>query len=96
MFVGSVSDNIDQRIDQKIFHAEIVVDSEKVKAEEARYQPIPILTDFKDDTEDKSKMKYVIQKNYEQVKKDVRDLVDREIERIKEDPVLCRLLPKGI
>lgn len=41
-------------------------------------------------------MKYVIQKNYERVKKDVRDLVDREIERIKEDPVLCRLLPKGI
>ena len=96
MFVGSVSDNIDQRIDQKIFHAEIVVDSEKVKADEARYRPIPILTDFKDDTEDKSKMKFVIQKNYEQVKKDVRDLVEREIERIKEDPVLCRLLPKGI
>lgn len=96
MFVGSVSDNIDQRINQKIFHAEIVVDSEKVKAEEIRYLPIPVLTDFKDDTEDKSKMKYVIQKNYEQVKKDVRDLVDREIERIKKDPVLCRLLPKGI
>lgn len=73
-----------------------MVDSEKVKADEARYRPIPILTDFKDDTEDKSKMKFVIQKNYEQVKKDVRDLVEREIERIKEDPVLCRLLPKGI
>ena len=96
MFVGSVSDNIDQRIDQKIFHAEIVVDSKKVKAEETRYLPIPILTDFKDDTEDKSQMKYVIQKNYERVKKDVRDLVNREIERIKEDPVLCRLLPKVI
>ena len=29
IFVGAVSDNIDQRIDQKIFHAEIVVDSKK-------------------------------------------------------------------
>lgn len=77
-------------------HAEIVVDSERVKEEEKKYRPIPVLTDFKDDTEDKSRMKYVIQKNYEQVKKDVRDIVDREIERIKEDPVLCRLLPKGI
>ena len=27
MFVGAVSDNFDERIDQKIFHAEIVVDS---------------------------------------------------------------------
>jgi hypothetical protein len=33
MFVGSVSDNFDERIEQKIFHAEIVVDNEKVAAE---------------------------------------------------------------
>ena len=33
MFVGAVSDNFDERIDQKIFHAEIVVDSAKVSAE---------------------------------------------------------------
>jgi len=30
LFVGSVSDNFDERIEQKIFHAEIVVDNEKV------------------------------------------------------------------
>ena len=94
MFVGAVSDNIDQRITQKIFHAEIVVDSDKVKAEEARYVPIPILTDFKDDTPDRSGMKEVIRKNYELVKKDVRDIVDRELERIAKDPVLRKLLPK--
>jgi type IV secretory pathway TraG/TraD family ATPase VirD4 len=29
MFVGSVSDNFDERIEQKIFHAEIVVDNER-------------------------------------------------------------------
>lgn len=94
MFVGAVSDNIDQRITQKIFHAEIVVDSDKVRAEEARYVPIPILTDFKDDTPDRSGMKEVIRKNYELVKKDVRDIVDRELERIAKDPVLRKLLPK--
>ena len=33
MFVGAVSDNFDERIDQKIFHAEIVVDVAKVSAE---------------------------------------------------------------
>ena len=45
MFVGSVSDNFDERIDQKIFHAEIVVDNVKVAAETKVYQKIPeILT----------------------------------------------------
>ena len=33
MFVGAVSDNFDERIEQKIFHAEIVVDNEAVKQE---------------------------------------------------------------
>jgi traG family protein len=32
-FVGAASDNSDERIEQKIFHAEIVVDSAKVSAE---------------------------------------------------------------
>ncbi|MPM39495.1 hypothetical protein SDC9_86129 [bioreactor metagenome] len=31
MFVGEVSDNFDERIEQKIFHCEIVVDNEKMK-----------------------------------------------------------------
>ena len=44
MFVGSVSDNFTERIEQKIFHAEIVVDTEKVKREESHYQPIPSST----------------------------------------------------
>ena len=41
MFVGAVSDNFDERIEQKIFHAEIVVDSAKISAEMRDYQPIP-------------------------------------------------------
>ena len=48
MFVGSVSDNFNERIKQKIFHAEIVVDTEKVKREESRYQKLPIINDFLD------------------------------------------------
>ena len=37
MFVGAVSDNFNERINQKIFHAEIVVDSVKVSAEMKTY-----------------------------------------------------------
>lgn len=33
MFVGSVSDNFDERIEEKIFHSEIVVDNDKVTSE---------------------------------------------------------------
>ena len=47
IFVGAVSDNFDERIDQKIFHAEIVVDSVKVSAEMKAYQPIPVIVEFK-------------------------------------------------
>ena len=91
MFVGAVCDNINERIDQKIFHAEIVIDSAKVKAETSRYKPIPILTDFKDDTPDKSRMKAIIQRNYEQVKADVIQIIADEKERIMSDPALRHL-----
>ena len=48
MFVGAVSDNVDERIEQKIFHAEIVVDSAKVSAEMKVYKKIPVITEFTD------------------------------------------------
>ena len=92
MFVGAVSDNFDQRIDQKIFHAEIVVDSDTVNKETAAYQPIPVITDFNDDTPDKSGMKTEIQRNYDQIKIDVIDIVRRETARIAADPNLRHLL----
>lgn len=46
MFVGAVSDNFDERIEQKIFHAEIVVDNEQVKRETANYKKLPQIIDF--------------------------------------------------
>ena len=49
MFVGAASDNFNERINQKIFHAEIVVDSVKVSAEMKTYQPIPMKVDFKNE-----------------------------------------------
>ncbi len=94
-FVGAVSDNINERIDQKIFHAEIVVDSKKVDAEKREYVPIPMLTDFKDRSKEKTKMKADIQANYDKIKQDVRDIVDSEIARIAADPKLRHLLQKG-
>ena len=90
MFVGAVSDNFEERIDQKIFHAEIVVDSAKVSAETITYQPIPIIADFtnKDGSDN---LKETIEANYKRVKQEIISLVESEKERIKTDPALAHL-----
>ena len=93
MFVGSVSDNFTERIEQKIFHAEIVVDTDKVKREESHYQPIPIINDFKD-TDGNDCMKQAIQDNYNQIKEDVKQIVKDELERIAADENLKHLIQK--
>lgn len=49
VFVGAVSDNFDERIEQKIFHSEIVVDNEKVAAETKAYKKIPVILPFVDE-----------------------------------------------
>ena len=91
MFVGAVSDNFDERIDQKIFHAEIVVDSAKVSAEMKAYQPIPVIVDFtnKDGSDN---LKETIEANYRKIKEEILSLVDLEIMRIKNDPKLAHLI----
>ncbi|WP_455665073.1 conjugal transfer protein MobC [Phocaeicola sp.] len=91
MFVGSVADNFTERIEQKIFHAEIVVDSAKVDAETKNYKPIPIITDFTD-SEGNDCMKEMIQENYNRIKAEVKQIVKDELERIAGDDNLKHLL----
>ena len=91
MFVGAVSDNFDERIDQKIFHAEILVDSATVSADMKTYKPIPNITDFTD-KESCDTLKETIEANYRKVKQEIRSLVDSEIQRIKHTPSLAHLV----
>ena len=91
MFVGAVSDNFDERIEQKIFHAEIVVDNEKVKRETASYKKLPQIIDFRDE-DGNDRMQEEIQANYNRVKQEVQQIVMDEMERIKNDPDLQHLL----
>ena len=90
MFVGAVSDNFDERIEQKIFHAEIVVDSAKISAEMKAYQPIPIIADFTNE-DGSDNLKETIEANYKRVKQEIISLVESEKERIKADPALAHL-----
>jgi hypothetical protein len=91
MFVGAVSDNFDERIDQKIFHAEIVVNNAKVAAETKAYKKIPILTNFIDEG-GTNRMEEEIEQNYIQIKQDVSQIVKDELERIKADENLKHLI----
>ena len=91
MFVGAVSDNFDERIDQKIFHAEIIVDSAKVSAEMKAYQPIPVIVDFTNEV-GSDNLKETIEANYHKIKQEILSLVDSEIERIKNNPALTHLI----
>jgi hypothetical protein len=91
MFVGSVSDNFDERIEQKIFHSEIVVDNEKVAIETKNYQKIPDILSFKDDF-GIDHMKSKIDSNYKQIKMDVIKIIEDELDRISNDPELQHLI----
>ena len=91
MFVGSVSDNFNERIEQKIFHCEIVVDAEKVKREEKAYKKIPVITDFMDENGN-DRMKETVQENYRRIKEEVKQIVADELERIANDDNLKHLL----
>ena len=91
MFVGAVSDNFDERIDQKIFHAEIVVDSAKVSAEMKQYQSISEINAFQNE-DGSDNLKETIEANYRKIKQEILSLVNSEIERIKATPELTHLI----
>lgn len=82
-FVGLVADNPDQQIELKAFHCEIQNDHAAIKAEEESYKPIP---------KNQEVTPLEIQNNYIQIKNDVVDIIESEIERIKADPELAHLL----
>ena len=84
VFVGAVSDNFEERIEQKIFHAEIVVDNEKVAKETVAYQPIPVITNFTD-KDGKSHLQDEIEYNYRRIKDEAAQIIVDELVQIKND-----------
>ncbi len=81
VFVGAVSVNFEERIEQKIFHAEIVVDNERVVKETATYQPIPVITNFTD-PDGKNHLQDEIEYNYRWIKDEVAQIIVDEMEQI--------------
>ncbi|MBM7420204.1 MULTISPECIES: conjugal transfer protein MobC [Chryseobacterium] len=92
-FVGAVSDNFDERIEQKIFHSEIVVDTVKLSSEEKNYQKIPQIRSFVNE-QGKDSMQEEITANYKNIKADILMIISDEMERISNDPNLKHLINK--
>lgn len=90
MFVGAVSDNFDQRITQKIFHAEILMDEKKISAETKKAKQIPQIRSFFDEKGNLN-MNEQIDENYRTIKSDIVQIIKDELERIKNDPDLKHL-----
>jgi hypothetical protein len=82
-FVGIVSDNPNEKIDLKIFHAEIVNDHDKIAEEESKFANIPLAREVKSAQ---------INACYEQVRQEVQRLVQMELNRMNENPSLRKLV----
>ncbi|KIA82523.1 conjugal transfer protein MobC [Flavobacterium sp. AED] len=84
-FVGMVADDPDCKIELKTFHCEIVNDHEALKKEEDNYKEIPAIRKL-DNT--------MVQRNYLQIKQDIKEIIHSEMERLLNDPAQAHLVVK--
>lgn len=84
-FVGMVADDPDNKIELKTFHCEIINDHEALKREQENYKDIEVIRKL-----DNS----MVQRNYLQIKQDVQDIIQSEMERLLNDPGLAHLVVK--
>ncbi len=84
-FVGMVADDPDQKIELKAFHCHILNDHEALKKEQDSYKEIPVIRKVDN---------AIVQRNYLQIKQDVQDIINTEMERIIGDQGLKHLVVK--
>ena len=84
-FVGAVADDPEQRIKLKSFHATIINDHEAIRDEENRYQDLPVIRQIDNDE---------VMRNFYQIKKDIRTIIEKEMAKIENNPSLKKLMEK--
>lgn len=84
-FVGMVADDPDNKIDLKAFHCEIINDHESLKQGQDGYKNIEVVRKLDGG---------MVQRNYLQIKQDVQDIIQSEMERLLNDPGLSHLVVK--
>lgn len=76
-FEGMVADDPTNKIDLKAFHCEILNSHGALKAEENGYQDIPVIRQVD---------AAMIQRNYIQIREEIQEIANEEIENMKTDP----------
>ncbi len=84
-FVGMVADDPDCKIDLKAFHCSILNDHDALKKEQDNFKEIPAIRKLDN---------AMVQRNYLQIKQDVQDIIQSEMERVLSDPGLQHLVIK--
>lgn len=84
-FVGAVADDPLQRIKLKTFHCEIVNDFDAIKKEEDAYQELPVIRSITHEE---------VMQNYYQIKRDVKMIIESEMEKINNHSEFKHLLEK--
>ena len=82
-FVGMVADDPDCKIELKAFHCEIINDHEALNQEQRNYKEIPEIRKLNN---------VIVQQNYLQIKQDVQDIVNSEMERVLNNPALAHMV----
>lgn len=82
-FVGMVADDQDNKIDLKTFHCEIINDHDALKKEQDGYKEIETIRKIDQG---------MVQRNYLQIKQDIQDIIQSEMERLLNDPGLSHLV----
>ena len=77
-FVGIMADNPDTVIDLKAFHCKVINDHKALEKEAAAYQAIPPFKKVENS---------IVHRNFQQIKQDVQDIVENEMEAILNDPM---------
>jgi hypothetical protein len=84
-FVGMVADDPNCKIELKTFHCEIINDHDALKKEEDNFKDIALIRKIDN---------AMVQRNYQQVKQDIQEIMQSEIERLLNDPGLTYLVIK--
>ncbi len=82
-FVGMVSDDPNEKIKLKMFHAEFVQDTEKINQLMTDFKPIPKVYDLTPQD---------VLDNYFQIKLDIKDLIEKEVNRLMAERDALRMM----
>ncbi len=84
-FVGTIADDPDCKIELKGFHCEIINDHVALEKEQNSYKDIEVIRKLPSG---------MVQRNYLQIKQDIQDIIQSEMERVLKDPAMSHLMIK--